>query len=146
MDYLVLGDSPLVVEVNGAVQVVLDERTSHLSSYTIDGVRVARNSPGGFWVASTNPQAAHEALQGSCDLTAVRCAALLSDGASRYVERFHLGTWAELLHLVEKAGAGELIRQVRAAEAAETEHARRGHRGKIHDDATALLIDFALCP
>jgi protein phosphatase 2C-like protein len=135
VDYLVLCDSPLLIEVSGTVQAVLDERISSLPSYTIEGVRAARNHAGGFWVASTDPRAAHEAVQGSCDRAVVGRAALLSDGASRYVARFRLGTWTDLLDLLTKAGPGELIRRVRAAEAQGA-----GHRGKIHDDATAVLI------
>jgi hypothetical protein len=140
VDYLVLCDSPLVLDVDGSVRAVLDERTSRLPSYTTEGVRAARNTPGGFWVASTDPRAAHEALHGSFDRAAVGRAALLSDGASRFVERFHLGTWSDLLDLLEKAGPGELIRRVRAAEAAEPADARQG---KIHDDATAVLLDLS---
>jgi len=140
VDYLVLCDSPLIIEVDGAVRVVLDERASRLPEHTTSGVRAARNQPGGFWVASTDPRAAHEALLGSFDRAAVGRAALLSDGASRFVERFHLGTWSDLLDLLEKAGPGELIRRVRAAESAEPADARRG---KIHDDATAVLLDLS---
>jgi hypothetical protein len=137
VDYLVLCDSPLVVEVGGAVRVVLDGRASRLPERTISGVSAARNRPGGFWVASTDPRAAHEALHGSFDRAAVGRVALLSDGASRFVERFHLGTWSDLLDLLEKAGPGELIRRVRAAESVDP------GRGKIHDDATAVLIGLS---
>jgi hypothetical protein len=140
VDYLVLCDSPLIIEVHGAVRVVLDDRASQIPEHTTSGVRAARNRPGGFWVASTDPRAAHEALHGSFDRAAVGRAALLSDGASRFVERFHLGTWSDLLHLLEKAGPDELIRQVRAAEVAQPAAERRG---KIHDDATAVLLDLS---
>ncbi|MER7010825.1 protein phosphatase 2C domain-containing protein [Saccharopolyspora sp. NPDC000359] len=132
VEYLVLADSPIVFD-SGAV---VDDRLDHLPSYTQEAVRDLRNQPGGFWVASTKPEAAHEAFQGT--LRDVRRAALLSDGASRYVEELGLGTWPDLLDLLEEEGPTELLAQVRAAEAARPEP----HRSKQHDDATAVYLSF----
>jgi hypothetical protein len=142
LDYLVLADSPIVLDLGGEVQAVVDDRTAHLTDYSAAGVRAARNQPGGFWVASTKPEAAHEAVTGSVPVDSVRRAALLSDGASRYADRFALGGWGDLLDLLDQSGPCELICQVRAAERAETEIERASRRGKAHDDATAVLIRF----
>lgn len=142
LDYLALADSPIILDVDGEIRVVIDDRTAHLPDYSVPGVRAARNQPDGFWVASTDTAAAAEALTGSVPTTAVRRAAVLTDGASRYVERFSLGKWRDLLELLEQHGPQELIRQVRLAECAETETERVGRRGKIHDDATAALISM----
>ncbi|XVQ90454.1 hypothetical protein ACQP2K_00855 [Microbispora siamensis] len=95
-----------------------------------------RNRDGGFWVASVDPLVSEQALTGSVPVHQVRAAALLSDGASRLVDRFHLATWRDLLDLLGKAGPDELIRQVRAAEQSDP-HGQQWPRGKTYDDATA---------
>jgi hypothetical protein len=64
---------------------------------------------------------------------------LLSDGASRLVDVFGLATWEELLTLLDESGPGELVRRVRAAEAADPQ-GRRRPRTKSSDDATAIYL------
>ncbi|MFD0856676.1 hypothetical protein ACFQ07_30875, partial [Actinomadura adrarensis] len=64
-EWLVLADSPLLLDLgNGDLSVIRDDRVDRLPSYTTEAVRAARNSPGGFWVASTRPEAAYQALHG----------------------------------------------------------------------------------
>ncbi|MGI5165370.1 protein phosphatase 2C domain-containing protein [Spirillospora sp. CA-253888] len=138
LEWLVLADSPVLVD-DGEVRVIQDDRVGRLPSYTVEAVRAARNSPGGFWVASTRPEAAYEALTGDAPLDGVRRAAVLSDGAARLVERFGLTGWDGLLDLLDRAGPREVIRRTREAEAADG--AVNG-RGKRHDDATAVLVRF----
>lgn len=144
VDYLTLADSPIVLDTVSGVRPVIDDRTAHLPSYTIEAVTNCRNQPGGFWVASTRPEAAYEAVHGSIPAAELNRAALLTDGGARYVERFNLTDWAGLVDLLDKSGPRELIRMVRVAETAETdaerEHGKR--RGKRHDDATAVLARF----
>ena len=140
LDYLALADSPLIVDTDGEVRAITDDRTAHLLDYSPEGIRAARNSPGGFYVASTLPEAAYKAIRGSLPITSLRRAALLSDGAARLVERFALADWRELLDLLGAEGPEELIRRTREAERTETEAERAGRRGKQHDDATAVLV------
>ncbi|QFG23848.1 protein phosphatase 2C domain-containing protein [Actinomadura sp. WMMB 499] len=146
VDWLVLADSPILFEsAAGAgappdVLVCRDDRVDRLPSYTPAAVRAARNSPGGFWVASTKPEAAHEARTGRVPLRGLSRAAVLSDGASRLVERFGLLSWAGLLRALEEEGPAEVLRRTREAEAARPADA--GGRGKRHDDATAVLVRF----
>jgi hypothetical protein len=139
-EWLVLADSPVVLDLDGAVRAVVDDRVGRLPSYTIDAVRAARNSPGGFWVASTRPEAAHEAITGSAETLRVRRAALFSDGAARLVERFGVTDWEGLLDLLDRLGPVQLIERTRGAERAETDTERAGRRGKRHDDATVVGI------
>lgn len=140
LDYLTVADSPLVVDVDGQVDVITDDRTARLSDYSVAGVREARNTPGGFYVASTDPEAAYQAVRGSLPTTGVHRAALLSDGAARLVERFQVADWPQLLDVLVAEGPIELIRRTRRAECAETEAERAGRRGKKHDDATVVLV------
>ncbi|MFI0454240.1 hypothetical protein [Actinomadura sp. 6N118] len=137
VQWLVLADSPVLLDVGDEIRVIRDGRVDELPSYTDEAVRAARNSPGGFWVASTRPEAAYEALAGEISVDRVRRAALLSDGAARLVERFGRIGWAELFDLLDRAGPREVIRRTREAEATETLL-----RGKRYDDATAVLVRF----
>jgi protein phosphatase 2C-like protein len=140
LEWLVLADCAVVVDLEDRVEVTLDDRLARLPSYTTEAVRALRNTPQGFWVAGTRPEAAYEALTGSCELSGVRRAAVLTDGATRLVERFGVLGWPGLLDLLDTAGPAELIRRTRAAERAENPAERARLRGKPHDDATAVLL------
>ncbi|XRQ06237.1 protein phosphatase 2C domain-containing protein [Actinomadura welshii] len=136
VQWFVLADSPIVMDA-GEVRVVRDDRVDRLPSYTLEGVRKSRNSPGGFWVASTKPEAAYEGLTGEVPVEGLRRAAVLSDGASRLVERFGRMGWDDLLRVLDEEGPCELVRRTREAESSAT-----GPRGKRYDDATAVLVRF----
>jgi hypothetical protein len=136
VEYLVLGDSSVVLETHaGRFEVAHDDRTDHLPSYTLEAVRAARNTPGGFWIAGADPAAAAHALSGALPAREVRRAVLLTDGAARLVERYGR-TWPEVLDLAEKEGPARVIADVREAAAAA---AAGTHRGKRFDDATVVL-------
>lgn len=140
IEWLALADSPVVLDVDGIVRAVVDDRVARLPGYTAEAVRAARNSRGGFWVASTRPEAAYEAITGSVAADRVRQAALFSDGAARLVERFGVTDWAGLLDLLDRLGPVRLIERTRAAERAETPGERAGRRGKRYDDATVVAM------
>ncbi|WP_344637367.1 hypothetical protein [Kitasatospora cystarginea] len=63
--------------------------------------------------------------------------AAVTDGASRFTERFGLGSWSDALRLLAESGPAELIAQVRVVERADA-RCERWPRGKAHDDASAL--------
>lgn len=105
--------------------------------YTVEIVSDMRNAPGGFWVASTKPEAAKEALTGSVTRDRLDCIGLFTDGASRLAERHGL-RWADLIQLLEHEGPIAVIDRVRHEDARVT-----GYKpGKVHDDATAVLCRF----
>lgn len=138
VDYLVLGDSAVVVEHGDAgLTVAHDDRTAHLSDYTREGVSRLRNSDEGFWVASNRPDAADKALVGSIPLGDVTRAGLMTDGVTRLVERYGR-SWLDLLEGMEKYGPRQLVADVRAEELA----APDAYRGKLHDDVTAVFCRF----
>jgi Protein phosphatase 2C len=139
VDYLVLSDSPLVLrEKAGSIEVVHDDRLDDLPGYTVEIVREQRNAPGGFWVASNQPRAAHEALAGTIPRDRLDCAGLFTDGASRLVERYGF-RWAALVDLLRQDGPAAVIDRVRL----EDERGAGGHPGKPYDDATAVRCRFA---
>jgi hypothetical protein len=157
LDYLVLADSVLVLDLSTELCVVTDNREAQIGRYLrtqmdalpsgtpehgkahreyVESLRAHRNRPGGFWVASTEPEAAMQALMGSVPRTQVRAAAVLSDGASRLVDRFSLARWEDVLKTLDTLGPRELLHQVREAEKSDP-HGSRWPRGKVCDDATA---------
>ncbi|MFF4540861.1 protein phosphatase 2C domain-containing protein [Streptomyces aureus] len=159
LEYAVLGDSTLLLAGrDGAVDVVTDRRLDEvgkqlrgpvdalptgspehaaaLAEYRTALTRL-RNRPEGFWIAGPDPEAAQHALTGSFPLDSLASVALMSDGATRLVDRFELATWDELFALVAASGPAEVIRQVRNAEAGDPD-GRRWPRGKARDDATVL--------
>jgi hypothetical protein len=135
LEYLVLGDSVLVLErADGAPLVVSDPREVIISrSYqpafeaaaegsdeyhrVLQELRANRNRPGGFWVAKDDPRAADEAITGSCPISELTGAVLLSNGASRIVDRFGLADWPGVLAVLASSGPAEIIGRVRQAEA-----------------------------
>jgi hypothetical protein len=158
-EYLVLADSVLLFELRDDSPMVLtDDREAQVGRrhrtamdalpsgspehsealrLYVETLRSYRNVKDGFWVAAADPDAADEALAGTTSLDKVRAVALLSDGASRLADRFHLTDWTGLLKLLRESGPQEVIAQVRAAEATDP-HGERWPRGKSRDDATAL--------
>ncbi|MFJ3193824.1 integrase [Streptomyces griseoviridis] len=159
LEYLVLGDSFLLLGDRGeGTAVVTDQRLNDvgkrlrgrvdalptgsrehaaaLAEYR-DALTGLRNRPDGFWIAGPDPRAAEHALTGTLALESLASVSLLSDGASRLVDRFRLATWQETLTVLGSYGPAELIRRVRDAEAGDPD-GRRWPRGKAYDDATAV--------
>ncbi|WBQ05476.1 protein phosphatase 2C domain-containing protein [Kribbella sp. CA-293567] len=141
VEHLVLADSPIVLRgPDRQVTVMADNRVDLLPEYTFEAVRRSRNQPAGFWVASTDPKAAYQAVSGTTNRAAVELVALLTDGASRYSERYG-HSWQDLVDLLDTAGPQALIDTVRQYDAAA---ATTAFRGKRHDDATAVLCRLPL--
>ncbi|MFD5897250.1 integrase [Streptomyces sp. NPDC060366] len=134
VEYLVLGDTVIVLDrPDGAPLVVSDPRETIVcrpyrsaleaipegsDEYrrVLQDLRSHRNRPGGFWVAKDDPRAADEAITGSCPVSEVTCAALLSNGASRLADVFGLADWPEIMTVLASNGPTEIIDRVRRAE------------------------------
>jgi hypothetical protein len=146
VEYLVLSDSALLVEsADGAVTAVLDERLSLLprTSLTTDAIADAtvRNKEGGFFTAAADPSVVSRAVTGTLPRAGVRALAALTDGATRWVEKFHEGDWSACFTVVRKEGGQALIDRVRALEHADTERVHL-RRSKTHDDATVVFVEL----
>ncbi|CAL9569416.1 protein phosphatase 2C domain-containing protein [Streptomyces sp. NPDC057838] len=146
VEYLVLSDSALLLESpDGAVTPVLDDRLALLprSALATDAVVDAtlRNKEGGFFTAAADPSVARLAVTGALPRREVRALAALTDGATRWVERFEEGDWTDCFLLVRKEGPQALVDRVRALERADAA-AAPGGRGKRHDDATVVYVEF----
>lgn len=146
VEYLVLSDSALLFETpQGEVRAVLDDRLARVprealrsAAYTDTALR---NREGGFFTAAADPSVAARAVTGTLPRASVRALAALTDGATRWVDRFHAGDWTACLTVLREEGTDALIRRVRALE---HEHATRTPplRGKRHDDATAVYVEL----
>ncbi|MFF6776025.1 hypothetical protein ACFY8W_21035 [Streptomyces sp. NPDC012637] len=141
VEHLVLSDAALLLQgADGTVRAVLDDRLDHVPAEVLrsrEATDRLRNREGGFFTAAADPSVAARAVTGTSPRAEVRALAALSDGATRWVELFREGDWADLLTLLDKEGPYGLLRRVRALEAAD---ARAGvpRRWKPHDDATAV--------
>lgn len=156
-EYLVLGDSTLVIDTGSDVKVISDHRIDDVATAErmamqalpvgtpehqaarikfVKRQQSLRNVPDGYWIASTSPEAADMAITGSVPLNEVRRATLLSDGVTRFVE-FDLGTWNELLGILDTHGPTTVFSRVRAAETADPEGIR-WPRAKKTDDVAVV--------
>jgi hypothetical protein len=147
LEYLVLSDSTLLLESpDGTVTPVQDDRLDRLprGALVSDAVAdaTARNKEGGFFTAAADPSVAARAVTGSVPCREVRALAALTDGATRWVEKFREGDWTDCFTLLRKEGAQALIDGVRALETADREDRRHLGRGKTHDDATAVYAEL----
>jgi Protein phosphatase 2C len=159
IDYLVLGDTTVLLEQPTGIRVVTDDRlekvavaqhgamhqhatgsADHARSFAelVTEQRRHRNHPDGFWVASTDPAATQHALTNTATRHGLHRAAVLSDGATRLVDRFGVLDWPGFLAVLAEQGPEAIIQQVRAAEGSDPD-GKRWPRGKRHDDASAAF-------
>ncbi|WAU84953.1 hypothetical protein O1Q96_37835 [Streptomyces sp. Qhu-G9] len=146
VEYLVLSDSTLLVESpSGTVTPVLDDRLSRVPRAALashaETDATLRNKEGGFFTAAADPSVAALAVTGALPRAEVRALTALTDGATRWVEKFGEGDWAALSALIRKEGGQALIDRVRALELADEERVFLG-RSKRHDDATVVYVEL----
>lgn len=162
-EFLVLSDTTIVFDCHAGLQVVNDDSVDTVAIAEIQAShecpagaadhderlhdlisaqRRLRNTPAGYWLAGSQPEAAEHAIVGSIALADVRRAAVLTDGAARLVEPFRVTDWNGLLDTLSRDGPRELLRQLRRAEADDPE-GRRWPRYKPSDDAT---VAYLICP
>ena len=161
LEWLVLADSLIVLDVDGELRVISDDRVEEAAqaqrdealrspvgttehdqnvSRLVQTQRSLRNQPGGYWVAAADPAAASESFTGAADRSKVRRVAILTDGAARLVE-FGLTGWEQTLSTLVREGPQALIEEVRRVE--ETDPCGdRWPRYKASDDATAVHVQF----
>lgn len=147
LEYLILSDSALLVEsADGAVTPYLDDRLTRLprASLATDALIDAhvRNREGGFFTAAADPSVAARAVTGVLPRGEVRALAALTDGATRWVEKFREGDWGDCFTYVRKEGAQGLVDRVRALERADAEERAFLGRSKTHDDATVVYVQW----
>ncbi|MFG2519431.1 protein phosphatase 2C domain-containing protein [Streptomyces sp. NPDC048527] len=147
VEYLVLSDSVLLIEdASGSLAALVDDRLDRVprSSLVSDEVADAtvRNKEGGFFTAAADPSVAARAVTGELPRAQARTLVALTDGATRWAEKFREGDWADLFALVRKEGTEALVARVRALEDADERDRAFLRRSKTHDDATAVYVEL----
>ncbi|MFK0167472.1 protein phosphatase 2C domain-containing protein [Streptomyces sp. NPDC090306] len=145
--YLVLSDSVLLVEApDGKVTALLDDRLAHVPRGSLVSDRVAdatvRNKEGGFFTAAADPSVAARAVTGTLPRSRVRALAALTDGATRWVDKFGAGDWADCFSVVREEGPQALVDRVRHLERTDATRRTYLRRSKTHDDATVVLAEL----
>lgn len=168
LDYLVLGDSSLVVQTDHGMEHHSDQRLAGIGAAVranlrawlqagggyehpnhqelmralVAAQREVRNIPEGYWIAADDPAAAYHSHTGSYPLGAVRRLALLSDGLGRAVSPLKLhGSWEELLAALCHDGPAAVIQAVRSAEDADP-NGQQVPRSSRSDDASVAVVEF----
>ncbi|RKE20995.1 protein phosphatase 2C domain-containing protein [Streptomyces sp. TLI_171] len=159
LDWLVLADSTLLLDLPSGVRAVSDHRVGEVTDrqqrdladrlaglaprarreLLATAQRGAMNTPDGYWVAGPHPAAAGHALTGGAPAAGLRLAALLTDGAARPVDDFAAMTWPDARTLLHTSGPQALVDRTRTLELTDPHHTR-WPRAKTHDDATAVLL------
>ncbi len=111
----------------------------------VDDLRARRNQPGGYWIAKDDPAVASHAVTGSGSLAELKALALLSNGASRFVDPYGIGTWGDLVGLLRTRGPEEVLRQVRGVEASASGAGAPAHADSP-DDASVAYCDLGETP
>ncbi|MGD9529139.1 MAG: hypothetical protein AB7V44_20385 [Pseudonocardia sp.] len=168
-DLYVLGDSPIHYGTDTTAHELLDNRmatvgTIQRQAYTatlraghgfdhqhrqtlaeLQRVeRQHRNREPGYWIAETDPAAAHHALTATLKPDAITWAVLATDGASDPLQ--HLGhRWPDIAHHDSTQLAG-LLAQVDRWEQDADPDARQLPRSKRHDDKTIAVVDTCKQP
>lgn len=158
-DYLVLSDSTLLAQAtDGHLFTISDQRINDVATAErtemhrhpigsaehqraritkVGQERTFKNVLGGHWVAAANPDVVEQALTGT--FPALRRAALLSDGAERWLG-FTGADGRAFLDEVAEQGPSNLIAAVRGFEDADPQ-GKKLPRPKTYDDATIVYLD-----
>lgn len=156
IDTLALSDVTVVVDGPDGPQITCDlgiERLAGTEPDTLAGLRIGsaehqhalaelvarqtatRNRPNGWWVAASDPTAAHHADTNTYPRHGTHRVGIYSDGATRPVDQMNLYDWPAWLDQTEKLGPTALIHHIRTIEN-DDPHGLRHPRTKNHDDAT----------
>jgi hypothetical protein len=162
IEYLVLGDVSVILDADGVISAISDERVSQTAltersaadKFPIGSLEkndalvrmkhaelAMRNRPGGYWIAAADPIAAEYALTGSVLPSSLRRIAVTTDGAARVVDLFDEMTWADLLDTAGGFGVDAVLRKVRMIEQSDPSGVR-WPRNKRSDDATIAYAEI----
>lgn len=164
VDLLVLGDSYAVCRSSGSDAVLTDDRLGRLdlpqsrryrerlaagSGYDATHAailrelqaaqRSRRNIPGGYWIASANPEAAGYAITVTLPAASVEWIVLATDGAVDTARHLGLDDW-DAIARSGHAGLSALLRRCHDWEEHADPDGRQMPRAKQHDDKAIAAI------
>lgn len=157
--YLLLGDVTIVADLGSEVVAISDDRVSQTARHERqeadrfpigtpeknaamlrmkEAELAAKNLPGGYWIAGSDPRAVEHAITGEWATKDVKRLAVLTDGAARFVNMFRVGVpWRAVLEILQHNGPERLIEDIRLLEHGD-QAGRRYPRNKMSDDATVV--------
>ncbi|WP_103382859.1 hypothetical protein [Pseudonocardia dioxanivorans] len=163
VDLYVLGDSPIHYGAGAQSHQLVDARLSQVAQPERDhyiarlraghgydaahraalinlqrAQRQARNIESGYWIAETDPTAAHHGLTLCLDRGDIEWAVLATDGASDLID--HLGEDWKAISRYERRQLNELLARVHDWEAETDGGGRWLPRAKLHDDKTLVAV------
>jgi hypothetical protein len=98
----------------------------------------ARNVEGGYWIAETDPAAAHHAITSTVERDKIDWAVLATDGAADLIE--HAGHRWHRIALYDTPQLDALLARIHEWENASDPHGRHLPRAKRHDDKTIAAL------
>jgi serine/threonine protein phosphatase PrpC len=162
LDLFVLGDSPIVTLTrDGQIRELVDHRLEQVAQperarldevdddtamreawrALIAAERAARNVPGGYWIAETNPAAANEAVNASHSIGTISTILMMTDGLSDGVDHYRIpATYAEAAEIARR-DPKVLVDLVHATEESDPDCVR-WPRSKRHDDKSLAIIEI----
>jgi hypothetical protein len=99
--------------------------------------REARNQPGGYWIAETDPAAAHHGISRTLHPDTITWAVLATDGAVDLIE--HTGADWPAIAQEQPTQLSELLERIHHWEATADPDGRTLPRAKRHDDKTIAV-------
>ena len=163
-DLLLLGDSYVVYRSAGTTTVVTDNRLDQLglpqsrlyrerlaagAGYGIAhtkllrelqaGQRARRNVPGGYWIASADPEAARQAITVTLPVSSLEWIVLATDGAANTIRRLGLDDW-DAIARSDQAELSAILEHCREWEENADPDGSQFPRAKRHDDKTIAAI------
>ena len=163
-DLLILGDSSIAYRSAGTTAVLTDSRLDRLglpqarryrdrlatgSGYDTThaatlrdlqaGQRVRRNAPGGYWIASANPEAAAHAVTVTVPQPPLEWIVLATDGAIGIARYLGLDDWEAIIRS-DQGGLSALLQRCHEWEENADPGGRQLPRAKRHDDKAIATI------
>lgn len=167
-DLYVLGDSPIHYGVGAVGETLTDDRLSVLPLPQREQYRKAlaqgagftdqhrttltdlqyaqrqhRNRPGGYWIAETDPAAAHHGHGTTIPADRIEWAVLATDGAADLIDHPGWPAWSEIAHY-DTDDLATLLAHLHEWEDVTDPHGRLLPRAKRHDDKTVAAIPILL--
>ncbi len=163
-DLLLLGDSYIVYSADSTTTTLTDDRLDHLglpqarlyrerlaagSGYgpthmrTLRelqaGQRARRNVPGGYWIASADPEAAMHAVILTLPAASLEWIVLATDGAAETARHLRLDDWNAIARS-DQARLSALLQHCHEWEESADPDGRQFPRAKRHDDKAIATI------
>jgi hypothetical protein len=164
-DLYVLGDSPIHYGTRDSSSVLTDDRLDRIATLDRDrytsrlraghgyddqhraalvalqqAQREARNQPGGYWIAETDPDAAHHGITRTLTPDAITWAVLATDGAADFIDHSSDDADWSAIAQYEPVQLFQLLTRIHEWESTTDPDGRIQPRAKRHDDKSLVTV------